>query len=252
MSESRARKAWGPLDEVFAAGRPLSYVRSADEGRVVEPAAGCRGRGVRGAGAAVDLEPPPRACGATAPTSRASRWEPREALDFVARHDGPGAVPPEGLPRAHPRLGGDPPPAARPLRGVRRHAASSSSCASPVRELPDELAHNIVLIDLPVPEPRRADRLRPPRGRGGRRGRRHGRHERPGTLHQLARAAPGPHPRRGAPRHASRPLGSATRSTPSRSRRCSKRSERWSNRTGIIEFIPSVSGIEDIGGARAS
>ena len=36
MSESGARKTWGPLAEVFAAGRPLSYVRSADEGRVVE------------------------------------------------------------------------------------------------------------------------------------------------------------------------------------------------------------------------
>ena len=89
MSESGARKTWGPLAEVFAAGRPLSYVRSADEGRVVELMRAA-------AGGAFSSPVPLWIWTATEGVRRDGAAEPgeplgaREALDFVARHEGPG------------------------------------------------------------------------------------------------------------------------------------------------------------------
>src|SRR4029450_10878101 len=89
---------------------------------------------------------------------------------------------------------------------------------------------------------RRAGRVRAPRGPGRDLCGRHGRHERRDAPPDRA-AAPGAHLRRGAPGRAVRRARDAE-SLPARL----EEKRALVNRTGIVEFLPSVTGIDDIGG----
>ena len=118
--------------------------------------------------------------------------------------------------------------------------------SSPVRELPEDLVNNIALIELPVPTldeliefaRREAEAVVAAGGTSD---------ASEPTLQQMARALQGLTLRRGAPRHPSCPLG-AERAGRRVRPRAAGREAALVNRTGVIEFIPTVSGIEDIGG----
>jgi hypothetical protein len=110
------------LREVFESGRPLTYVRSAEEQRVarVLREVSLRLLAVR-AHAGLDLEPHRgnasrrrRRPGRHARSPRA-RWT--SSRRTKARH-----LPPQGLSRAAARISGDPPPPSRPLRELSRPA----------------------------------------------------------------------------------------------------------------------------------
>lgn len=143
--ESKSAKL---LRELFAAGRPLLYILSAEERRVgnLLRQAGRRSldrpipywswsltEGMKGEGAA-----------------GADTTDPRRALDFIASHEGPGVF---HLKDFH-----------EPMREavvVRRLRDLYDLCmgqgkyvvvSSPVRFIPDELSRNLVFIELNVPD----------------------------------------------------------------------------------------------------
>src|SRR5262245_18049073 len=91
MAESAARRPWGALDEIFTSTRPLAYIRTAEEGRVVGL--------LRAAASGAFATPVPLWIWSLTGGMRRDGAEdvseplgPREALDFVARHDGPALV----------------------------------------------------------------------------------------------------------------------------------------------------------------
>jgi len=244
MSESGARKTWGPLAEVFAAGRPLSYVRSADEGRVVELMRAA-------AGGAFAAPVPLWIWTATEGVRRDGADEPgeplgaREALDFVSHHEGPGLF---LLKDFHQPIR-DSADIRRRLRDLYESCIDTGKfvvVSSPVRELPEDLVNNIALIELPVPTldeliefaRREAEAVAAAGGTSD---------ASDPTLQQLARALQGLS--FDEARHAIRRARSERNALDAESVPALLEEKRaLVNRTGIIEFIPSVSGIEAIGG----
>jgi len=244
MSDPRARKAWGPLEEVFAAGRPLAYVRSADEGRVADM--------LRAAAAGAFAAPVPLwVWTATEGIRRDGGAEPaeplgaREALDFVVRSEGPGLF---LLKDFHQPIR-DSAEIRRRLRDLYEACLDTGKfvvVSSPVRELPDDIVNNVVLIDLPVPTldelidfaRREADAVIAAGGTAD---------TSETTLQQVARALQGL--TFDEARHAIRRARSERNALDAESIPALLEEKRaLVNRTGMIEFIPSVSGIDDIGG----
>src|SRR5262245_29657579 len=91
MADGTERRAWGALDEIFVSARPLAYIRTAEEGRVVGL--------LRAAAAGALAAPAPFWIWSLTEGMRrdgggdaSEPLGPREALDFVARHDGPAIV----------------------------------------------------------------------------------------------------------------------------------------------------------------
>ena len=117
---------------------------------------------------------------------------------------------------------------------------------SPVKLIPEELERAIVYLELAVPDLPELVELPPPRGGGGHGRRRHGRRERR-DAQQLARALQGLTLDDAATRSAARSRR-GTRSTRSRVPLLLEEKRLLVNRTGMIEYIPTVSGIENIGG----
>lgn len=244
MSEGQPTRTWGVLAEIFAAGRPLAYVRSAEEGRVT---------GLLRA-AAAEAFPAPVPLWLWSATEGMRRdgspgedelLGPREALDFVVRHDGPGVFLLQDFhePIAHA------PEIRRRLRDVYAACLDSGKfvvLCSPVRELPEEIAHSVAFIELPVPTldeliafaRTEAEAVVAAGGTVDTSG---------GTLHQIARALQGL--TLDEARHAIRRARSERNALDADSVPALLEEKRaLVNRTGIIEFIPSVTGIEHIGG----
>jgi SpoVK/Ycf46/Vps4 family AAA+-type ATPase len=244
MAEATERRAWGALDEIFVSARPLAYVRTSEEGRVV---------GLLRAAAAGALAAP------------ASFWiwsltegmrrdgggdageplGPREALDFVARHDGPAIV----LLKDFHEYIRESPEIRRRLRDLYEACVDRGKfvvVCSPVKELPDEIAHHLVYVDLPVPgideltefARREAEAVVAAGGTAD---------TSDATLHQVARALQGL--TFDEARHAIRRARSVRNALDAESLPALLDEKRaLVNRTGIIEFLPSITGIDDIGG----
>jgi hypothetical protein len=244
MSDRAPARPWGALDEAFAAGRPLSYVRTADERRVVDL--------LRAAAAGAFQAPVPlwvwsategmRRDGTDGP---AELLGAREALDFVARHEGPGLF---LLKDFHESIHQSA-EIRRRLRDLHEGCFDRGKYVvmlSPVKELPDDLASNVVFIDLPVPgldelvafARREAEAVVAAGGAVD---------TSDATLQQMARALQGL--TLDEARHAIRRARSERNALDADSVPALLEEKRaLVNRTGMIEFIPSVSGIDDIGG----
>ena len=149
MTEAAKRHAWGALDEIFSSARPLAYIRTSEEGRVVGL--------VRAAAAGAFPAPVPLWIWSLTEGMRrdgagdaSEPLGPREALDFVARHEGPALV---LLKDFHEHIR-ESPEIRRRLRDLYDACFDRGKfvmICSPVKELPDEIAHHVVFIDLPVP-----------------------------------------------------------------------------------------------------
>ena len=124
----RNNRALTNLLDVFRSGRPLVYIRSAEEGRV----AGL----LREASKLLHPSAPipvwawslteglvredAKAEASALAHAPALAKDPLEALDFIAAHNEPGNFPSEGFPRATARIARSSPPTARPLRPLPR------------------------------------------------------------------------------------------------------------------------------------
>ena len=244
MSEHPPAKAWGALDEIFSSGRPLAYVRTAEEGRVVSL--------LRAAAAGAFPSPVPlwvwsltEGMRRDGSPDQPEPLGPREALDFVARHDGPGVF---LLKDFHEQIR-DAPEIRRRLRDLYEACVDRGKfvivCA-PVNELPDELAHQVMLIDLPMPGLdeltvfARAEAATVVAAGGTA-------DTSDGTLRQVARALQGL--TLDEAHHAVRRARSVRNALDAQSLPALLEEKRaLVNRTGIVEFLPSVTGIDDIGG----
>ena len=146
--ESRAARM---IREIFESGRPLTYIRSSEEQRV----AGCCARwaadGRLHAHAGLDLEPHGGDAPAMAKRAEAGTQAPREALDFIAAHQGAAIF---HLKDFHEPL--------RESAEIRRRLRDVyESClgqrkfvviTSPVRFIPEELERSIVFLELRPPD----------------------------------------------------------------------------------------------------
>jgi SpoVK/Ycf46/Vps4 family AAA+-type ATPase len=244
MHEATPARPWGTLDEIFTSGRPLAYVRTAEEGRVV----GLLRR------AAAEAFPSPVPLWIWSLTDGMRRdgspdqrepLGPREALDFVDRHDGPGLF---VLKDFHEPIRNSP-EIRRRLRDLYETCVDRGKfviVCSPVRELPDELANQAMFVDLPIPALDELKAFARAEGEavvasGGTAD------TSDGTLHQVARALQGL--TLDEARHAIRRARSVRNALDTESLPALLEEKRsLVNRTGIVEFLPSVTGIDDIGG----
>ncbi len=244
MAESPPDLPWGPLADIFASARPLSYVRSAEEGRVVGL--------LRAAAAGAFPSPVPfwlwtategmrRDGGTDEPEALGAR----EALDFIIRSDGPGLF---LLKDFHEAIR-ETPEVRRRLRDLYEACVDRGKfvvVCSPVKELPDEIAHQAMFIDLAMPG---LDELRSfvrdeaamVAAAGGTVD------TSDATVHQIARALQGL--TLDQARHAIRRARSSRHALDAESLAALLEEKRvLVNQTGIVEFLPSVTGIDDIGG----
>jgi hypothetical protein len=146
--ESRAAKI---VREVFESGRPLAYIRTAEEQRV--------GRVLREVAQGIHAAKPARVwtwsltqgleCDGEAPT--AGTGDPRAALDFILAHEEAGIFhlkdfhePLRGSPEIRRRF--------RDLYESCRDRGKFIAVSSPVRSVPEELERSIVFIDLRPPD----------------------------------------------------------------------------------------------------
>lgn len=152
QTESRALRA---LRDLIESGRPLAYVHTAEERRITQL---CRE-------AAQKYFTPPaplwiwtitdgmRRDGAAAPSEHISKdpLSPRGALEFIVTHDGPGIF---LLKDFHEALH-DAPELRRRLRDIYELGQTNQKLvvlASPVKFIPDEIERSIVYIELAVPD----------------------------------------------------------------------------------------------------
>ncbi len=244
MAEAGQARTWGALDEILSAGRPLAYIRSAEEARV----AGLLREAARGAFASPvplwiwTLTEGMRRDGGE---GEGERLDPREALDFVARHDGPALF---LLKDFHEPIRRSP-EIRRRLRDLYESCAEAGKfvfVCSPVKEIPDEIAHNVVFLDLPIPTVselvafarREADAIVAAGGTAD---------TSDATLHQVARALQGL--TLDEAHHAVRRARTARNALDQESLPALLEEKRaLVNRSGIIEFLPAHTGIEHIGG----
>jgi len=244
VSEQRVARPWGALEEIFSSGRPLAYLRTAEEGRVVGL--------LRAAAAGAFPSPVPlwvwsltEGMRRDGSPDQPEPLGPREALDFVARHDGPGLF---LLKDFHEAIR-DLPEVRRRLRDLYEACVDRRKfvvVCSPVKELPEEIAHQAILIDLPMPgldeltafARAEADTIMQAGGTAD---------TSDTTLHQVARALQGL--TLDEARHAIRRARSVRNALDADSLPALLEEKRaLVNRTGIVEFLPSVTGIDDIGG----
>jgi SpoVK/Ycf46/Vps4 family AAA+-type ATPase len=240
-SRNRAEIAFG---EIITSGRPLAYIRSAEEGRVT----GLLREVARGALAtplpfwiwsATEGMRRDDADGAGEPLG------PRAALDFVVAHDGPALFQFRDLHEAI----RDEPEIRRRLRDLYERCVDRQKfvfISSAVKFIPDEIAHDMFFVELAL-----ADQLElidfvrqeaaAITAAGG------AADTSDGTLHQIARALQGL--TLDEARHAIRRAVAARNALDPESVPALLEEKRaLVNRTGMIEFIPAVTGIEHIGG----
>jgi SpoVK/Ycf46/Vps4 family AAA+-type ATPase len=240
-SRNRAEIAFG---EIITSGRPLAYIRSAEEGRVT----GLLREVARGALAtplpfwiwsATEGMRRDDADGAGEPLG------PRAALDFVFAHDGPALFQFRDLHEAI----RDEPEIRRRLRDLYERCVDRQKfvfISSAVKFIPDEIAHDMFFVELAL-----ADQLElidfvrqeaaAITAAGG------AADTSDGTLHQIARALQGL--TLDEARHAIRRAVAARNALDPESVPALLEEKRaLVNRTGMIEFIPAVTGIEHIGG----
>jgi ATP-dependent 26S proteasome regulatory subunit len=244
MAEPTTTRPWGPLDEIFSSGRPLAYVRTAEEARVASL--------LRAAAAEAFPSPVPlwvwsltEGMRRDGSTDQAEPLGPREALEFVDRHDGPGLF---LLKDFHEPIRNSP-EIRRRLRDLYETCVDRGKfviVCSPVRELPDELANQAMFVALPIPgideltafARAEAETVMASGGTAD---------TSDGALHQVARALQGL--TLDEARHAIRRARSMRNALDTESLPALLEEKRsLVNRTGIVEFLPSVTGIDDIGG----
>ncbi len=241
--ESRAAKMFR---EIFESGRPLTYVRSAEEQRVAKV--------LREAGQKLfDSTPVPvwtwsltEGCAARTARLKPTLQGPRAALDFIAAHKEPAIF---HLKDFHEPLR-DFPDVRRRLRDLYEACLDQRKfvvISSPVRFVPEEVERDLVYIELRLPDlVELGDFLRdeaqqiPARGADA--------DLDDGTVHQLARALQGLTLERSAPRGAPRPGHRGIAWASSRCRRCSKRSGCWSTAAASSSLSPDGTDIGQIGG----
>ena len=244
MAEQQASRAQVALQDIIRSGRPLAYIRSAEEARVTgllrDAARSALAtplpfwiwsatEGMRRDGADGDGEP----LGA------------RAALDFVVDLDGPALFLFKDLHEAI----RDQPEIRRRLRDVYERCVDRQKfvfLGSAVKFIPDEVAHDLFFIDLALPDQLELmDFVRQESAAitaaGGTAD------TSDGTVHQVARALQGL--TLDESRHAIRRAVAARNALDSESVPDLLEEKRsLVNRTGMIEFIPTVTGIEHIGG----
>jgi SpoVK/Ycf46/Vps4 family AAA+-type ATPase len=153
MADAPESRAFRTFRELVDAGRPLVYVRSPEEGRV----AGL----VREVAARLFTPPAPvfewsltegmRRDGAKAERAPKEALGPRAALDAIAAHDGPGVF---LLKDIHDALRAEP-DVRRRLRDLYplcRDARKLVVICSPVKEIPAELERDLVYVELSLPD----------------------------------------------------------------------------------------------------
>jgi SpoVK/Ycf46/Vps4 family AAA+-type ATPase len=239
--ESRAAKT---LREIFESGRPLAYVRSAEEQRVA--------RVLRQVGSRLEsscavpvwtwsLTEGMRPDGGSAEPDASA---PRAALDFIARHDQPAIF---HLKDFHELLR-DSPEIRRRLRDLHEICLDRRKfvvITSPVRFIPQELERTVVFVELRPPDVielsgfLQEELPRAARGRGAQADQ--------ATLEQLARALQGL-----TLDEARYALRRALLASPQLGREALpallEEKRLLVNRSGVVEFIADHTAIADVGG----
>jgi len=239
--ENRAVRA---LREVFESGRPLTYLRSAEEQRV--------GRLLRAAANTAFAESAPVWTWSLTEGMRRDEGEaageilaPRAALDFIAEHRGPGIFhlkdfhePLRDSPEVRRRL--------RDLYGACFDKGKFVVITSPIRFIPAELERSVVYLELRPPDLTElfdfvrgeVDRVMASGGAAD---------TSDETLHQLSRALRGL--TLDEARHAIRRAVAATGNLSSSSLPALLEEKRLLvNRTGVIEYIADGTTIGQVGG----
>jgi len=244
MAEQRASRAQVALQEIIRSGRPLAYIRSAEEARVT-------GLLRDAARSALATPLPFWIWSATEGMLRdgadgaGESLGARAALDFVLALDGPALFLFKDLHEAI----RDEPEIRRRLRDVYERCVDRQKfvfIGSAVKFIPDEVAHDLFFIDLALPDQLELmDFVRQESAAitaaGGTAD------TSDGTVHQVARALQGL--TLDESRHAIRRAVAARNALDSESVPDLLEEKRsLVNRTGMIEFIPAVTGIEHIGG----
>jgi SpoVK/Ycf46/Vps4 family AAA+-type ATPase len=244
MAEETRSRALRALQDIIRSGRPLAYVRSAEEQRITAL--------LREAATAFFSPPAPlwiwTLTEGMRPDGKKSDGKvltPRAALDFVAAHEGPGLFlfkdfhePMREAPEIRRRL--------RDLYDLCVDRRKFVVICSPVKYIPDEIERNFVFVELAVPDlPELTGFLRHEaktlEASGGKVD------TSDATLAQLARALQGltlddaRHALRRA--LAERPvLDADSRPTLLEEKRL------LVNRTGLIEYVPTVVDLDQMGG----
>jgi SpoVK/Ycf46/Vps4 family AAA+-type ATPase len=237
--ESRAAKT---IREVFESGRPLTYIRSAEEQRA--------GRVLREVAAGLSSSAPSQVWTWSLTEGMARDGEPcepgaqtpRGALDFIIAHDGPGIF---HLKDFHEPLR-EFPEIRRRLRDVYESCRDQRKfvvITSPVRYVPDELERSMIFLELRPPDlVELVDFLREESRLGGESG--------PvdeEVLYQLARALQGLtlDEARYALRRA---LAKDDSLGPESLAAVLEEKRLLVNRSGVIEYISDTKNLEDVGG----
>ena len=240
--EPRRSRSCGRLS---TPGRPLTYIRSAEEQRIRQLLREAARLVLRRADAGVELESDRR----HAPRRRTAAEAERSAAcraGFRRRLAGTGAVPLQGLPRADARFAGDPPATARPLRALLRTRQVRGHLIAGAFHPRGDRAH-LVYLEFERPGSGRVGRVPAPRG-GAHRGARAARWiPAKTTLHQLARALQGL--TLDEARYAIRARAGGRRLARSEVAAALLEEKRLLvNRTGLIEYIADGTSLEDVGG----
>lgn len=242
MAEQTSR-ALASLRDIFHSGRPLTYVRSAEEQRVTAL--------LRDAAAGFSPPLPVWIWSLTDGMRRdgqdgeGEQLAPRAALDFIARHKDSGLFllkdfhePMRDAPDVRRRL--------RDLYDVCFGRNQFVVVCSPVKVIPEELERSIVYLELAVPDlaelvgflGREAEAIRSAGGTVD---------TSEATLQQLARALQGL--TMNESRHAIRRAISARNALDQQSTPELLEEKRLLvNRTGMIEYVPTETGLDHIGG----
>jgi len=241
-SESRAAKVFR---DIFESGRPLTYVRSAEEQRV--------GRVLREAGQRLlDSAPIPVWSWSLTEGMRhqdgapqAGTQAPREALDFIATHNEPAIF---HLKDFHEPLRDDP-SVRRRLRDLYDACLDQHKfvvISSPVRFVPEEVERDLVYIELRLPDfVELTDFLREEAKQIAARGAKADTSD--ATIHQLARALQGL--TLNEARHAvRRALATTGHLGPESMPALLEEKRLLVNRSGVVEFVASGTEIAQIGG----
>ena len=238
--ESRALSV---VRDLVESGRPLAYIHSAEERRIVSL--------LREAAAKIYSPPAPLFVWSVTEGMRrdggkgAEMLSPRAALDFVAKHDGPGIF---LLLDFHEALR-ESPEIRRRLRDLYEHGVQSRKlvvvCA-PVKIIPDEIERSIVYIQLAVPDlPELVGFLKGEMAALKKAGGTVDDSET--TVMQLARTLQGLTLDDAG--HAVRRAIAARNTLDQQSMPMLLEEKRLLvNRTGVIEFIPNEGGLEHVGG----
>jgi len=150
MAEQTESRALGALREIVESGRPLAYVRSAEEERITAL--------LRAAAKTVFTPPAPLWIWTLTEGMRrdgkdggAKPLAPRAALDFVATHEGPGIF----LLKDFHEAMRESPEIRRRLRDLYEVCLKARKLVvvcSAVKYLPEEIERSIVYVDLAVPD----------------------------------------------------------------------------------------------------